>query len=403
MNLRTSIFVTLLLGISGLLLPWPFGPLLATIGLAAFFIREAGKLSLQVKVGEEGIAAKLEQISGLEAYVISGLEQANHLQSSLDATTVETEALREELNLLRTESEANPPESMRDYFAQTAADLAAQLLVAMTEAEQAVGEAITAFQELAGQAETITNETEAGLGTHGSSQVNQTVTAATEAMNKLVMYMLGTARDLANNAQSMQTLVATTDELRNLIHTIEGIADQTNLLSLNASIEAEHAGEAGRGFGVIASEVRKLAERSRKAAKNTRDLVGNIAQQTTQVCGELGGAAQNSRDQACQAQQELILLMSSIREADQASQAFVQSISNSTVRMSSDVGRIIIAFQYHDLLRQRLEHVYDPLLAIAKDSDGGYASNLATRSVGARPLLEVVSYDQSEDDNVTFF
>jgi methyl-accepting chemotaxis protein len=403
MNLRTSIFVTLLLGVSGLLLPWPFGPLLATIGLAAFFIREAGKLNLQAKVVEEGIAAKLEQISGLEADVISGLEQVNHLQSSLDATTVETEALRGELNLLRTESEANPPESMRDYFAQTAADLAAQLLVAMTEAEQAVGEAITAFQELAGQAETITNETEAGLGTHGSSQVNQTVTAATEAMNKLVMYMLGTARDLANNAQSMQTLVATTDELRNLIHTIEGIADQTNLLSLNASIEAEHAGEAGRGFGVIATEVRKLAERSRKAAKNTRDLVGNIAQQTTQACSELGGAAQSSRDQACQAQQELILLMSSIREADQASQAFVQSISNSTVRMSSDVGRIIIAFQYHDLLRQRLEHVYDPLLAIAKDSDGGYASNMATRSVGARPLLEVVSYDQSEDDNVTFF
>ncbi len=403
MKFRSLILPALVFCAVGLLLPWPFGPLVAAIGLVALLYRDGKKHLAGAKRFEEAIAENLDRISGLEAEVIFHLEQVSSLQGSLDEAGKESDALREELAQQTALRDADPPEAMRDYLGQVAADLAAQLLVAMTEAEQAVGEAIAAFQELAGQAEAITSDTETGLSVHGSCQVNQTVTAATEAMNKLVMYMLNTARDLATNAQSMQSLVETTDELRELILTIEGIADQTNLLSLNASIEAEHAGDAGRGFAVIASEVRKLAERSRIAAKNTRTLVSNIAHQTTGVCGELGQAAQSSRDQACQAQQELILLMSSIREADRASQLFVQSISDSSIRMSSDVGRIIIAFQYHDLLRQRLEHVYDPLLAIAKEGDAGYAPELTTRSVGARPHLEVVSYDQTEDDNVTFF
>lgn len=65
-------------------------------------------------------------------------------------------------------------------------------------------------------------------------------------------------------------------EIESAVHAIESIASQTNLLSLNASIEASRAGEAGAGFAIVASEIRTLADSSANSAKEIRDIIGNI-------------------------------------------------------------------------------------------------------------------------------
>ncbi|MFZ6034050.1 MAG: methyl-accepting chemotaxis protein [Melioribacter sp.] len=103
----------------------------------------------------------------------------------------------------------------------------------------------------------------------GGNVVRETV----EGMNKI-------AEVVSQAAQIIKELGNSSNEIGNIIMVIEEIADQTNLLALNAAIEAARAGEQGRGFAVVADEVRKLAERTTKATKEIAAMIKNIQKDT---------------------------------------------------------------------------------------------------------------------------
>ena len=104
---------------------------------------------------------------------------------------------------------------------------------------------------------------------NGARQVDEAVTSI-NAMNERVHALRGTMDELSHRA----------DAIGQIMSVINDIADQTNLLALNAAIEAARAGEAGRGFAVVADEVRKLAEKTMGATKEVADAVTNIQTQT---------------------------------------------------------------------------------------------------------------------------
>lgn len=171
---------------------------------------------------------------------------------------------------------------------------------------QEVNEAIQATASAA--SEISSSSEEMASGAHEQSQQTTEVAGAVEQMTKTILESAqnvqvasgiskdasSTAKDGADKIEStkkgMQEIVLATKETAKIISSLSGktaqigeitqviddIADQTNLLALNAAIEAARAGEQGRGFAVVADEVRKLAERTTKATKEIADMIKSI-------------------------------------------------------------------------------------------------------------------------------
>ncbi len=201
--------------------------------------------------------------------------------------------------------------------------------------------------------EVARNSTEAARIAQDTSETART---GHEVMEQTVHGMQQVSDAVGQSANIIMTLGKSSDQIGEIVRVIEDIADQTNLLALNAAIEAARAGEQGRGFAVVADEVRKLAERTTKATKEIGDMIRQIQQDTKSAVASMEDGTQR--------------VMGGVELANKTGEALerIQSMVNQTTSM---IQQIADAAEEQSSATRQIASDLEAVAQSSKEASGG--------------------------------
>jgi len=167
-----------------------------------------------------------------------------------------------------------------------------------------------------------------GLAQDGSGVVNNTIAV----MDRI-------AEQVRASAATVGLLGEKSNQIGTIVGTIQDIADQTNLLALNAAIEAARAGEQGRGFAVVADEVRALAERTTKATREISDMIKSIQSETNGAVEAMNQGVKEVHDGTSEAAKSGAALQQILSQVDEVTQQ-INQIATAAEEQTATTGEI---------------------------------------------------------------
>jgi methyl-accepting chemotaxis protein len=270
-----------------------------------------------------------------------------------------------------------------DALAQMSAHAAAQIgemrseiVRAQSIFSEAINKLIASFQQINAQ---VNRQRQLGFEiiSSASGEGEDSIVGFEEFATKTSETLRHFVDSVVENSRLAMNLVAMTDriteqmrEVRGMLGEIEGIAKQTNLLALNAAIEAARAGEAGRGFAVVADEVRDLSGRTSHFSQQIRNSLGGMQVTIDATEQAINQMAAQDMTFALTSKGDVESAMQGVEELNHRTGATVSELNHIAENVEVAIGQVIVSLQFQDMVTQLLGHVtrrLDVLEEVASD------------------------------------
>jgi methyl-accepting chemotaxis protein len=216
-----------------------------------------------------------------------------------------------------------------------------------------------------GMQEHATNQQQIALGvTEEGSEHHAQAMRLGEFVDQISAMMQSIVDSVIGNSKQAMEVVEMTDDLarsmnsvQNLLGEIGGIAKQTNLLALNAAIEAARAGEAGRGFAVVADEVRDLSGRTTQFSQQIGTLMAAMQGSVRDTDNAISAMASQDMNFALDAKRQMDDMMQALEAMNAARTKTIDALGAAAREVEGEVSTAVTALQFQDLVSQLMRHI----------------------------------------------
>lgn len=253
-------------------------------------------------------------------------------------------------------------------YGEAALILRKEIYTVIRQTEQAANTLASSFEAVINKATIQARQAMELLeGTQGATSdgvpqsLKDFIQVSDERLNKMADEVVRVADLSVNMVRELDGVQNRTQAIDGFLLDVEKLADQTSLLALNADIEAARVGEHGRGFSVVAQEVRRLSKRSHEFSDRIRVHLKEVRTGLSKTYGNMRMLSAADMEHALKIKEDVIALTRSLEGKNREVAETVSRINDISKEIAQDVQNVVVSLQFHDITSQKLHGMLLPM------------------------------------------